>query len=107
MANLGQKNGMFHVRFRFGGKEYKKSLKTRSQADAEAAVHGIEQTLHLLTIGKLVVPSGVDPGDFVVSGGTLLEAAKPRRASPTLETVVDRYLESQMHKIAETYRSSQ
>ena len=28
MANLGQKGGVYHVRFRFRGKEYKKSLKT-------------------------------------------------------------------------------
>jgi hypothetical protein len=29
MASLGIKDGIFHIRFRFGGTEYKKSLKTR------------------------------------------------------------------------------
>jgi hypothetical protein len=49
MANLGQKNGIYNVRFRYGGKEYKKSLRTRDEADAKAAVKGVEQTIHLLT----------------------------------------------------------
>ncbi len=76
MANLGQKNGVFHVRFRFQGKEYKKSLKTRNQEDAKAAVHGVEQTIHLLTIGRMELPSAVDAGKFIVSGGTLREMKK-------------------------------
>ncbi len=107
MANLGQKNGVFHVRFRFQGKEYKKSLKTRNREDAEAAVHGVEQTIHLITIGKQTIPSLVDPGDFILSGGCVSELQRHRRNTPTVEQVVEEYLQNQTHKIAETYRSSQ
>jgi len=74
MANLGLKNGIYHVRFRFD-REYKKSLKTRDKTDAEAAVRSVEQTIHRLLIGLITIPSGVDPGDFIVSGGTLLQPA--------------------------------
>src|SRR5689334_14799262 len=77
MANLGQKDGVFHVRFRFHAKEYKKSLKTRDAGAAAAAVHLIELTIHRLHTGQARVPDGVDPGDFIVSGGTLLQPIQP------------------------------
>ena len=69
MANLGRKGDLFVARFRYQGKEYKKSLKTTRLADAQAAMHGIERAIHGLTTGLLQVPPGVDPGDFIVSGG--------------------------------------
>jgi hypothetical protein len=77
MANLGKKGDLFVARFRYQGKEYKKSLRTTRQADACAAMHGIERALHGLTTGMIHVPLGVDPGDFIVSGGMLKEATKP------------------------------
>ena len=46
MASLGNKDGVFLVRFRYGGREYKKSLKTRSRDDAKAAVAIVEVTIH-------------------------------------------------------------
>lgn len=53
MANLGRKGGIYHVRFRLAGKEFKKSLKTR---DRKAAGHLIKLTLHRLYTGQLNVP---------------------------------------------------
>src|SRR5262249_54208462 len=81
MANLGKKGGAYHVRFRFRGKEYKKSLKTRDESAARGALHLIELTLHRLHTGQLHVPDRVDPGDFVVSGGTLRKPVRPRPAA--------------------------
>jgi hypothetical protein len=82
MANLGKKGDVYCVRFRLGGKEYKKSLKTRD-ASAGAALHLIELTLHRLHTGQLQAPDRVDPGDFVVSGGTLLTPVERPRAAET------------------------
>ena len=48
MANLGQKKGVFHVRFRFQGKEYKKSLQMRDKDAAVAARRLVEVTIHRL-----------------------------------------------------------
>ena len=76
MANLGRKGGIYHVRFRFRRKEYKRSLKVRERADAEAARRTVEQTIHRVLTGLLTVPAGVDPGDFIVSGGTLTAFAR-------------------------------
>jgi hypothetical protein len=71
MANLGRKGDLYVARFRFRGKEYKKSLKTSRLADARAALLGIERAIHALATGLAEVPAGVDPGDYIVSGGTL------------------------------------
>jgi hypothetical protein len=103
VANLGEKGGVFHLRFRFGGKQYKKSLKTRSRKDAEAALGGIERTVHNLLTGALQVPDGVDPGDFIVSGGTLKEPRPTRRRSvPTLKDLIAEYLDRQFGKADST-----
>ena len=110
MANLGHKDGVFHVRFRYRGKEYKKSLKTRDRAAAAAACHLVEVTLHRLLTGQAHVPAGVDPGDFVLSGGTLQQpvpppAKAPRR--PTTKVLTEEYLVAQKDLLAPSYHYSQ
>ncbi len=95
MATLGLKNGVYHIRFRFRGRQFKKSLKTSDRADAQAAVHIVGQTIHRLTVGLLALPDGVEPGDFIVSGGT----AQPtvRREPVGLVQAAREHLESQQH----------
>lgn len=110
MANLGLKNGNYIIRFRYQGKEYKRSLKTRSDTDAAAAKNSVELTVHRILTGFLKVPAGVDPGDFIVSGGVLSEPAAQRKELPPLPTtrsLMDEYLESQKNMLAESYRYSQ
>ncbi len=102
MANLGKKGDLYVARFRYQGKEYKKSLKTTQAADARPAMHGIERALHGLTTGLLQIPPGVDPGDFILSGGTLREAARPRRRVPPLSALIDEYLANLSHKAPST-----
>lgn len=108
MANLGQKNGVYHIRFRFQGKEFKKSLKTSETDSAEAARKSVELTIHRLLTGLLLVPAGIDPGDFILSGGTLREPRKPaRKASlPSTRQLVEEYLESQERLLAASSRST-
>src|SRR5262245_18009782 len=108
MANLGKKDGIFHIRFRFRGKEYKKSLKTGDEGAAEAARHVVELTLHRLLTGQARVPDGVDPGDFVVSGGTLLQAAEPPKAAlPSTRLLAQEYATSVKDLLAPSYHYSQ
>jgi len=105
MATIRQKNGIFHVRFRYGQRAYKKSLRTRESADAEAAKNLVEFTLFRLKTGQLQVPEGVDAGDFVVSGGTLSPPPEEQQSPPriSLRELVDQYRADQDHK-ADTTR---
>ena len=103
MANLGKKGDVYLARFRYGGKEYKKSLKTIRKADAGAAMmHSVERAIHGIATGMIEVPPGVDAGDFILSGGTLKQASRPRRRSPTLAGLVEEYLGALGHKAAST-----
>lgn len=110
MANLGQKHGIFHVRFRYAGKEFKKSLKTRDQTAAGAALRSIELTIHRLLTGLIQLPVEVDPGDFILSGGTLLRRPEPLSESvlrPATRVLTDQYIDSQKHLLAPSYHASQ
>lgn len=114
MAHLGQKDNIFHVRFRINGREYKKSLKTSDRSAAGVALHTIELTLHRLLIGEKAVPDGVDPGDFILSGGTIQKPPDPPPpplppppAKPSTRTLIEKYKESQKNVLAPTYHSSQ
>ncbi|WZP00369.1 site-specific integrase [Isosphaeraceae bacterium EP7] len=102
MAYLGKKGDTFVARFRHGGKEYKKSLKTTDAADARVAIKGLERAIHGLLTGLIEVPPGVDPGDFIVSGGTLRAPARSRRRAPTLAALAASYLQGQSHKAPST-----
>jgi hypothetical protein len=93
MANIGKNNGVYLAPFRCQGKEYKKWLKTANPEHARTALQRVEDTLHWLAVGRLTVPEGVDPGDFVVSGGNLpahAEKPKPRHV-PTVAEAVEEY----------------
>ena len=107
MAHLYVRDELFYVRFRYQGKAYKKALKTRDKADAQAGLHGVEQTVHLLKIGQHKIPPGVDPGDFIVSGGTHTRRRRRAAAIPTLARAVEEYLDAQKSMIAATYLDSQ
>jgi len=109
MANLGQKEGIYHIRFRFESKEYKRSLKTRDKADADAAKRSVEQTIYRLMVGLLQVPPDVDAGDFIFSGGTLTQPCGRNRNSqcPTTRRAIKEYLKAQQHVLAPSYHYSQ
>jgi integrase len=105
MANLCRKAGIYYVRFRYQAKEYKRSLKVRERSDAEAARRSVEQTIHRLLVGLLTVPDGVNPADFIVSGGTLTAPAEEpttRPAVPSLADLIAAYLDSQRNLVADS-----
>jgi integrase len=110
MANLGQKDGIFHVRFRFHGREYKKSLKTRDKTAAETARLLLELTIHRLHTGQTQLPPEVDPGDFIVSGGTLLKPVQSSAKSvalPSTRALAEEYKANQKDRLAPSYHYSQ
>jgi integrase len=91
MASLRKPaQGQYTACFRFDGRHYQRSLKTNEPANAQAVLGRIKDTLHLLATGRLAIPPGVDPGDFIVTSGA--EKA-PRSATkvPTLEQFLLEY----------------
>jgi len=64
-------SGRLRVRFRFGGLSFKRSLKTKDRATAEAILQRVEATLADLEVGRLRIPEGADVGRFVVSDGRI------------------------------------
>ncbi len=70
-----KKSGIYRVQFRCFGRQYMRSLKTKSLREARGSLGRIDETLRLIGRGRLEVPIDVDPADFVLSDG---KAESPR-----------------------------
>src|SRR5206468_4256347 len=104
------KDGIYHVRFRYRDREYKRSLKIRDKGAAEAARNLVELTIHRLLTGQVVVPARVGAGDFIVSGGTLMAPVRspdPVANAPSTNALIEEYKEGQKNLLAESYHYSQ
>lgn len=106
-ASLQKKKNSFHLRFRFNGKEFQRSLGSIDRRAAEAMLGGARATLHQLELGIRTVPQGVDLVDFVTSGGLRSEPRLARHEGVTIEDLVKKYVDSIKGQVAESYRDSQ
>jgi hypothetical protein len=59
----------FRIRFRYGGRPYKRSRKATHKAEARAVVGRVEETIRLIERGRLAMPPGAAPGSFILSDG--------------------------------------
>jgi integrase len=89
-------SGRFKVCFRWGGHQFKKTVKTTDRGDAEGILRRVEETISLAERGRLEVPPGADVATFFLSDGKLPH--KPRVEPPpkplTLEELRDRYVQA-------------
>src|SRR4051794_40992824 len=78
-------SGFYRIGFRFGGKKFhrSKTLKIRDVRQAESVCGVVEKTILYLDDGVLTLPEGVDPCDFILSGGKL--TAKSAAVAPPKE----------------------
>ncbi len=96
MATLQQINGIYHLRFRFGGKPFRRSLGTTNTDEAETIKKDVEVNISRINSG--VIPPPPEDSDviqYVLSGGK--NVAKPKivePTSPTLEEMWKGYLVS-------------
>jgi hypothetical protein len=96
MASLQQIGSTFHVRFRFGGMAFRRSLETSYKDEAETARKQVEVTLHRIKTGVLPPPSaGADVAFYVISGGKINQPlVLPEEPPPlTLRGLWDGYRE--------------
>ena len=87
-------SNQFHVRFRFAGQAFKRSLKTANLKEATAALARVEETLSLLQRGVLELPAEADPATFLLSGGKTKKRLQKAEKSLTLGQLIDSYLKS-------------
>lgn len=73
------KSGIYYVGFRFSGAKYKRSVHTKSAKEAEAIRSRVEETLRMIRIGRVSVPSGADLVTFVMSDGVLQKPVEAPR----------------------------
>lgn len=76
-------SGRYRIKFRFGGVEYQRSTKTPDRRTAEAVKARVEETLCLLTLGRLEVQDGADVAAFVLCYGAGRRRQRP--ISPELQ----------------------
>ncbi|MDB4614552.1 site-specific integrase [bacterium] len=84
-------SGNFHVKFRFGGKQFRRSLKTKFRRKAEAAASHVEENIRLIEAGRIELPDDVDVPTFLLSDGKLASKPKPV-AQIRLKDLLPRFL---------------
>ncbi len=71
MASLEQHptSKVFRIRFRFGGRQFFRSIKTQDRKVARSILGRVEETLRLIEQGRLEIPADAEPGAFILSDG--------------------------------------
>ena len=64
-------SGNHHICFRFGGKKFKRSLRTRDRKKASRKLIRLEETVDLIEAGRIELPTNVDVPTFLLSEGKL------------------------------------
>jgi integrase len=104
MASIWQdeRNSKWVIGFVYGGKHFVRSCRTQSEKTAKSTKILVEETLQMLTTGRLAMPADADPGVWILSGGKLSEKPKNDGRSLTkLGEICDAYYKDQLDK-AET-----
>jgi integrase len=85
-------SGNHHLSFRFGGRKYKRSLKTKDEAEAAGRLHRLEENIRLVESGRITIPEKADIPVFLLSDGKL--NGKPKTAaSIPLTNLFQRYFD--------------
>jgi integrase len=109
MAHLFQKQdgSNYQIKFRYEGDYYKRSLKTADPDQAAIRHLAVDLMIRRLAAGEIEIPTGVDPGGFIVSEGKNRKPTKKITGTSSFSKLVEFYLESQSNRISPNYRSSQ
>jgi integrase len=64
-------SGNYHISFRFGGRKFKRSLRTKDEPQAEGRRQRLDENIRLVESGRLEIPPGADAPAFLLSDGKL------------------------------------
>lgn len=90
-AWLIEERGIFKFGFRYAGKLYKKSLKTKNKVTAEAKLGVVNRNLEYLEEGVTPLPDDADLPTFLMTGGKRTEAKITLSEKLTLKKLFDLY----------------
>jgi hypothetical protein len=90
-AWLLQENGVWKIGFRWEGKLYKRSLKTKDESRANGLKERASANLFDLEQGRLQVPPGSDLLTFLLTDGKKTERKVPSAKPLTFEGLFDGY----------------
>jgi integrase len=92
VATLIKRPGSYAIKFYWNGEQIKRTLGTDSEREALGLQLQIERTLADIRRGRLVVPAGADPWQFILSDGRLAAPQAPSFGSaPTLAKLLHEY----------------
>jgi len=70
-----EQSDQYHIRFRFAGRAFRRSLKTDQKSEATASLARLTETISLVRRGVLDLPAEADPVSFLLSGGRMRSVA--------------------------------
>ena len=85
------KSQNFHVRFRFGGTKFRRSLRTKIRSKAESRLLRLDENIRLVESGRLQIPGGSDVATFLLSDGKLNGSVRAH-SGMDLGTLFDEFL---------------
>jgi integrase len=68
-----EKTGIYQIMFRLGKKQFHKNLDTDQKRKANSIKATVEETIHDIKRGRLTMPEGADPWEFLRSGGKVTQ----------------------------------
>lgn len=91
--NYNPKTGKARIFFRFGGRQFNRTIKVNSERAGLALCETVDQTISDLERGRLALPPDSDPVSFILSGGKVVESQADNTPSKpvTLAEVFERY----------------
>jgi integrase len=92
--DFNPKTGKARIFFRYGGKQFNKTIRVKDDREALRACALIDETIQDLERGKLTLPPGADPAAFIISGGKLAEKPSVVSFAATVKQVFDTYTEN-------------
>ena len=92
-------SGRFKICFRWGGHQFKKTVKTTNRSDAEAILVRLKENIGLIERGRLQIPPETDIATFLLSDGKMTQTPKiePQPKPLTLEELRDLYVDALSH----------
>jgi integrase len=95
MACLQERNGWYHLHFRYQGRQFSHALKTQDRREAEALRGTVDRVLIRIRNQEIPPPPAhADIADFLLAGGKVTEEPSPTEKPLTLKELANRYEEA-------------